>query len=171
MDSMDEIGRDEPEPDSGPDPRRGAIAVVLAAAMLATWSYGYATVDGRAALAEAGLVKGVRVVPLQPPKPRFRRDVRFGRAALQAGPHLQRHGDWLGAMYTRSDGHAEPLKATQAFCAAAVKHGARVFERCTVEAITPSNGTVSGLRYEKQIPRPASLARNDNRFFQQALRS
>lgn len=29
--------------------------VLVAAAMLATWSYGYATVDGRAALAEAGL--------------------------------------------------------------------------------------------------------------------
>jgi hypothetical protein len=29
---------------------------LVAAAMLATWSYGYATVDGRAALAEAGLV-------------------------------------------------------------------------------------------------------------------
>src|SRR5215472_6072968 len=52
---------------------------------------------------------------------------------MQLIPDL--HGDWLGAMYTRSDGQAEPRKATQAFANAAAAGGARVVERCTVEAI------------------------------------
>jgi glycine/D-amino acid oxidase-like deaminating enzyme len=84
-------------------------------------------------------------------------------------PDLQ--GDWLGGMYTRSDGHAEPRKATQAFCTGAVKHGARVVEHCTVEAIETTNDAVTGVTIEKQIPRSArndrvagasaTIARND----------
>src|ERR1051326_1099870 len=62
------------------------------------------------------------------------------------------HGPWLGALYTPSDGHAEPRKATQAFAHAAAKRGVRVVERCTVEAIETTNGAVSEARYEKQIP-------------------
>lgn len=57
------------------------------------------------------------------------------------------HGDWLGAMYTRSDGHAAPRKATQAFAKAAVAGGAHVVERCTAEAIETRNGAVSEVRY------------------------
>ena len=53
----------------------------------------------------------------------------LGQAKLRALiPDLQ--GDWLGGMYTASDGHAEPRKATLAFCAAARAAGARVVERC-----------------------------------------
>lgn len=68
-------------------------------------------------------------------------------------------GDWLGGMYTPSDGHAEPRKATQAFCTAAVKHGTRVVEHCTVEAIETTDDAVSGVRIERQTPRSA---RHDN---------
>ena len=36
------------------------------------------------------------------------------------------HGRWAGAMYTASDGHAEPVTATQAIADAAIAHGARI---------------------------------------------
>jgi len=53
------------------------------------------------------------------------------------------HGEWLGGMYTQSDGHAEPRKATQAFACAAAARGVRIVERCTVESIGTTNGAVS----------------------------
>lgn len=59
-------------------------------------------------------------------------------------------GDWLGGMYTESDGHAEPRKATQAFADAAKARGARIFERCTVLSIETTNGAVSGVQFEKR---------------------
>ena len=51
--------------------------------------------------------------------------------------------EWPGAMYTESDGHAEPRKATQAFADAARKSGATIVERCTVESIGTTSGAVS----------------------------
>lgn len=58
---------------------------LVAAAMLATWSYGYATVDGRAALADAGLV------------PRRRTFVVLDELwrALRGAPGLVEHADAL----------------------------------------------------------------------------
>lgn len=52
---------------------------------------------------------------------------------------------WVGGLYTGSDGHAEPAKATEAFRRAAVKFGARLHPRCAAEAIHTENGEVSGV--------------------------
>src|SRR5262245_48460180 len=60
-------------------------------------------------------------------------------------------GEWLGGMYTRSDGQAEPRKATRAFANAAVANGARIVERCAVTSLEIENGAVSGVRYERPI--------------------
>jgi len=54
-------------------------------------------------------------------------------------------GEWLGALYTPSDGHAEPVKATRAFARAAVKAGAQIFENCAVVDIRVANGRVEGV--------------------------
>ena len=54
-------------------------------------------------------------------------------------------GEWLGALYTPSDGHAEPAKATRAFARAAHKAGAGVFENCAVRDILVENGRVTGV--------------------------
>jgi glycine/D-amino acid oxidase-like deaminating enzyme len=70
-------------------------------------------------------------------------------------PDLQ--GEWLGGMYTRSDGHAEPRKATQAFADAAAARGARIVEGCTVTSVDTANGAVSGVRYERPLARSAAV--------------
>jgi glycine/D-amino acid oxidase-like deaminating enzyme len=54
-------------------------------------------------------------------------------------------GPWVGGIYTASDGHAEPGKATDALATAAVKHGAVLHLDCAVQAITTSAGRVSGV--------------------------
>lgn len=72
----------------------------------------------------------------------------LGRAKLRALiPGME--GDWLGGMYTASDGHAEPRKATLAFCAAAKAAGARVFEHCAALRVNTENGGVSEVWTEK----------------------
>ena len=72
----------------------------------------------------------------------------LGQAKLRALiPDMQ--GDWLGGMYTASDGHAEPRKATVAFCAAAKAGGARIFERCAVLGVDTVNGAVSEVWTER----------------------
>ena len=58
-------------------------------------------------------------------------------------------GEWVGGMYTASDGHAEPVKATQAFGRAAAAHGARIWTGCAVEAVETRNGEVSGVITER----------------------
>jgi len=55
-------------------------------------------------------------------------------------------GSWAGAMYTPSDGHAEPAKATEAFARAAVAHGATVRTACVVEALLARDGRIAGVR-------------------------
>ena len=55
-------------------------------------------------------------------------------------------GDWLGGMYTPSDGHAEPGKAPAAFADAARRLGATVEEGCVVEGIELAGGRVRGVR-------------------------
>lgn len=52
---------------------------------------------------------------------------------------------WVGGMYTPSDGHADPVKATQAFRRAAVEHGARIYTGCVVEAVETAGGAVRGV--------------------------
>ncbi|RMD61190.1 MAG: FAD-binding oxidoreductase [Alphaproteobacteria bacterium] len=57
-------------------------------------------------------------------------------------------GTWCGALYTPSDGHADPLKTTRAFAAAARRHGADVRTGCVVEAIETAGGGACGVRTE-----------------------
>ena len=58
-------------------------------------------------------------------------------------------GDWLGALYTASDGHAEPAKATRAFARAAQSAGATVVEGCAALDIRVTNGGVEGVDTER----------------------
>jgi glycine/D-amino acid oxidase-like deaminating enzyme len=56
---------------------------------------------------------------------------------------------WPGALYTPSDGCAEPEKATSAIANAALREGAAIFERCAVRGIETSAGRVSGVVTER----------------------
>jgi glycine/D-amino acid oxidase-like deaminating enzyme len=58
-------------------------------------------------------------------------------------------GRIAGGMFTPSDGHAEPSKATSAIGRAAERAGAQVFTYCAAEAIEMSGGHVSGVVTEK----------------------
>lgn len=53
--------------------------------------------------------------------------------------------DWAGALYTASDGRAEPHKATPAIARAAERAGARVLTSCAVRGIETSGGKVSAV--------------------------
>lgn len=76
-------------------------------------------------------------------------DTKVLNAAELAALIPDMHGNWLGGMYTQSDGHAEPRKATQAFANAASTRGARIVERCTVESIGTHDNAVSEVRTEQ----------------------
>ena len=52
---------------------------------------------------------------------------------------------WSGAMYTASDGRAEPHKTTPAIARAAVRSGATVLTSCAVRGIESSAGRVSSV--------------------------
>jgi glycine/D-amino acid oxidase-like deaminating enzyme len=65
----------------------------------------------------------------------------------QVVPGMQ--GEWVGGMYTPSDGHAEPTKATEAFARAAVAQGAELRTRCAVQRILVRSGAVSGVLTER----------------------
>jgi glycine/D-amino acid oxidase-like deaminating enzyme len=54
-------------------------------------------------------------------------------------------GRWLGGLFTPSDGHAEPRKATWALAHAARRHGARLYERVAVEDVVTAGGAVAGV--------------------------
>jgi glycine/D-amino acid oxidase-like deaminating enzyme len=56
---------------------------------------------------------------------------------------------WPAALYTPSDGCAEPEKATSAIANAAVRAGAVILEHCAVRGIETSGGAVSGIVTEK----------------------
>jgi glycine/D-amino acid oxidase-like deaminating enzyme len=56
---------------------------------------------------------------------------------------------WPAALYTPSDGRAEPTKAAPAIAAAAFRAGAAVLERCAVRGIETKGGSVSGVVTEK----------------------
>ena len=56
---------------------------------------------------------------------------------------------WPAALYTPSDGCAEPEKATSAIANAAFRNGAAILERCAVRGLETSAGAVSGVVTEK----------------------
>ena len=56
---------------------------------------------------------------------------------------------WKGALYTPSDGRAEPQKAAPAIAAGARAKGARVFTNCAVRGIETAAGRVCGVVTEK----------------------
>src|SRR5438067_339036 len=56
---------------------------------------------------------------------------------------------WAGALYTASDGKAEPQKAAPAIAAAARRHGAAIVTQCAVRGIETAGGRVSAVVTEK----------------------
>ena len=62
-------------------------------------------------------------------------------------PHGQ--GQWVGAIYTPSDGRAEPTIATSAIAKAAVKKGAIIVQQCAVRTLSTTAGKISGVVTEK----------------------
>ena len=58
-------------------------------------------------------------------------------------------GQWVGGVYTPSDGKAEPHKATTAMALAAIQQGARIIQNCAVRSLQTSAGKVSGVVTEK----------------------
>lgn len=63
-------------------------------------------------------------------------------------PHFS-GSDLLGALYTSTDGCAEPEKVAPAFARAAARKGALINEHCAVLEIERHNGRVSGLHTEQ----------------------
>jgi glycine/D-amino acid oxidase-like deaminating enzyme len=59
--------------------------------------------------------------------------------------------EWAGAVYTESDGRAEPHKATPAFARAAERAGASVLTSCAVRGIETSGGRVSAVVAEHGV--------------------
>jgi len=66
-------------------------------------------------------------------------------AKLLPGASVQ----WKGALYTKSDGRAEPIKAAPAIAKAARRRGAKVFTRCAVRGVETSAGRISAIVTEK----------------------
>src|SRR6266446_5554123 len=56
---------------------------------------------------------------------------------------------WAGALYTPSDGKAEPQKAAPAIAEAARRHGATILTQCAVRGIETAAGRVAGVVTEK----------------------
>ena len=72
----------------------------------------------------------------------------IGRSeAVELMPGLS--GDWTGALYTASDGKAEPQRAAPAIAEAARRHGAAIVAQCAVRGIETQGGRVSGAVTEK----------------------
>src|SRR5437016_5022776 len=58
-------------------------------------------------------------------------------------------GAWTGALYTASDGKAEPQRAAPAIAEAARRHGAVILTRCAARGIETAAGRVSAAITEK----------------------
>src|SRR5271165_2371429 len=58
-------------------------------------------------------------------------------------------GSWAGALYTASDGKAEPQMAAPAIAEAARRHGAAIVTQCAVRGIETEGGRVSATITEK----------------------
>lgn len=80
----------------------------------------------------------------------------LSRGEVQAlAPKLT--GDFIGGMFTPSDGHAEPRKATLAFARAAERHGATLRTYCAAEDVEVTAGRVSGVLTEKGLIRTGTV--------------
>ena len=58
-------------------------------------------------------------------------------------------GTWAGALYTPSDGRADPLKTTEALALAATARGARITTGCSVRSILARAGAVVGVMTDR----------------------
>jgi len=58
-------------------------------------------------------------------------------------------GEWLGGLYTPSDGYAEPAIATSAIAKAAIEKGAVIIQNCAVRTLSKEGGKISGVMTEK----------------------
>jgi len=70
-----------------------------------------------------------------------------GAEAARLLPGMQKK--WAGALYTASDGKAEPQLAAPAIAAAARRHGATVLQGCAVRGVETASGRVAGIVTEK----------------------
>jgi glycine/D-amino acid oxidase-like deaminating enzyme len=57
-------------------------------------------------------------------------------------------GDWLGGVYTPSDGRAEPSIAASSIAKAAIEKGAIMVQNCAVRMLSTSGGKISGVMTE-----------------------
>ncbi len=64
---------------------------------------------------------------------------------------------WVGALYTASDGRAEPHKAAPAIARAAARAGATVLTACAVRGIETAGGKVSGVVTEHGTIRTSAV--------------
>ena len=69
-----------------------------------------------------------------------------GAEAAELLPGMAR--DWVGGLYTPSDGQADPVKTTSAFAKAAARLGAEIRTGCIVQGIETAGGAVTGLSTE-----------------------
>ena len=80
---------------------------------------------------------------------------RFGVETRVVGPDDLRSivprlsSRWLGGLFTASDGHASPPKATLAFARAAQRRGVVLDEYCAVEGFEVAGGRVAAVRTER----------------------
>lgn len=58
-------------------------------------------------------------------------------------------GEWLGGLYTPSDGYAEPSIAAPAIAKAAEEKGAIIIQNCSVRTLCKEDGKISGVMTEK----------------------
>jgi glycine/D-amino acid oxidase-like deaminating enzyme len=63
---------------------------------------------------------------------------------------------WVGALYSASDGVAEPALATRAIAKLAIEAGAQVFEQCAVRGIETAAGAVSAVVTERGVVKCAA---------------
>ena len=61
--------------------------------------------------------------------------------------------NWVGALYTATDGRAEPTLAAPAMIEAARSHGAKIFTNTAVRSIETNAGRVSGVVTERGVTR------------------
>jgi len=66
-------------------------------------------------------------------------------------------GEWVGGLHTPEDGHADPVKATEAFARAAAAHGASVHLGCAAQAVTTRGGAVDAVVTEHGEIRTSTL--------------
>ena len=75
--------------------------------------------------------------------------------ASALAPHI--NGQWIGGMFTASDGRAEPFVAVPALARAANKLGAVIIEDCAVRSIETGAGQVTGAVTERGAVRTACV--------------